>query len=490
MHDQRQALALFFISSAWSLGALARPSMDRALPYCENVDQELRQAQVRMSSEDRSDAVKKLLGDMQHLYAIKGEDNLEAKNFLNRCLKRKAEIYLAHRKEATQDLKSQYEFRMNSGKIFQLVGSHDQAYRYFMEAARQQPSGYQAYWEAYQSWNLDQSEKIRKGLGKNYGHAEKRAFLDQSRELLNPVLKNSQTPLDLKVAALRSRARFYDSIAFSREAFEDWKALQILKKDDIEALGRKAAFELEMQRHEDSLATLKTLIPLVPKNPRARAQRIQALLELRRVEDALIDLRAALRAFPNEAPLLALQVKALVIGGQSENATPSVKKLETMNYAGPELLFYYEKEGLSALSNGDEKRAFALIEKALKMKNDSTVGVEAVKKISLLAQPSESARHHFLKWAAPAIPKGLLGRPELQNLVRWGSQEPRIQMAACQELGSHPQFFDSLESLEACLQIFLAKGRGPQGRALIERALRDPAFEGHKNRLMQWLDKT
>jgi len=234
-----------------------------------------------MTDEKRLYEVKKVYLEMLDLENLSKDLKKFPTAFVENCLAQKAKIFVSHKDNASAKLLRSHAFNFLAGMVYDSVQLPEVSSEFYEKALIDKPKSSETHWKAFEAIMAAQLKKVRRTEAKYYGGDEKSVFVSQIERHLNFIVQSPDSSENLKLKALRSRAKFYDSLAMPGKSYPDWRELSLEDSSDSMALSRMAAYEVESGRWQEAKASLEKLEPLSMKSPQTAILRSQVDLELR-----------------------------------------------------------------------------------------------------------------------------------------------------------------------------------------------------------------
>ena len=445
---------------------------------------------------DRQAVLDQIYIDMKLLEQLRQQRTSVPDNYINNCLAKKAEIFNSHKNNASQALLATFNFNMVAGKIHDLVRLPNVAYEYFNKATRTNDKDPEAHWRAYNAWMNAQALKIKKGEAVNYGQSERAEFVRLSQKHLDAVLKNPASSARLKVAALQTRARFFDDLAMGNEGYRDWSSLHEVDPTNTEALGRLAAFEIEAGRWDIAKKTLTTLARVAPKNPQVREQLVMIDLKKGDPTDALVGANLALKLFKDNEPLKLFKIQALVELGRYQEAydelhDPQIKKSRTAQTLKTEARVF-EALGLEALKKEELKKALDYFNRSLEaVSQNPALRIKASQELHRMHQSSKWREHrendykNIVDYLKPLIGEIEMDSKTIEIQIEAAMETKQLAAAAeaCDSLRKLHRYPSSVDSLIKCHKAYKQSGRAQDGHDYLDKALLEPRFKDQRTQI-------
>lgn len=295
-----------------TLSPLSIPTFaQQFIANCHESASALKQAEGRMSDNDRMRSLGNLYKEIEELEKTRLQKSSTPQRFLSDCLERKSKTVDTHIKMASTNLKNSAGFNLLLGRFYVMEDIRDTAVIYFDRGLKLHPNDLDLLTHAYTNWLEIWKTETAQDLVK---------YKSESARYLDPLMKHPQLPKKSKCVYLANHAEalkryqaFADSlIAYKKileldpnhlgarkelaedalrrksydEALEHYQKLRFEPSLETESLNRIAEIYRTQGRPQEALRLVNGLIKESPRE-RLRVMRAELLFRSDRWDEGL-----------------------------------------------------------------------------------------------------------------------------------------------------------------------------------------------------------
>ncbi len=495
-----------------ALTATADPAADLNLRCGQNDAIRKRLNEASFGAEARLSELRGLGQDLETLRReLTNPASKHARNFLQNCLTKKAELIRLSSKMASDSLRDSYDWLVTMGDIAQGDGNPTDAMKLFERALTKRPGEHDLRRKLAVAWKDRVMTMIRKGEIPKADPKALENLFKQTLDVLRPVLEDADAPPALKAEFHLVKGLILDSMGRYAEAIGAYREAIAFDPKNKLALINVATWAYDRGHWAEARQAYEKLAPL--DRPRESIQ--LRLLELQAREGdwkALLSTAdEALKAVPANAKgrndIAAYRGMGLLKTGDAKAAEKTAKEVlkqdAKQGTARRTMALWHMERGESAAKGGSPGLALVEYDQAFKYDPALTELREAMARLIF-----DIRRDEGLKASDAAVRTDLKRVTELldplvadakrvidsKSLLAHSESAIALQLdaAAAKSCLRYDADYGSLPSAElvmGCARALQAQGQGAKGRELLKKAIDGGRFGGAERKLLETLNR-
>ena len=319
---------------------------------CQNSQTEVINSGKFMAEDVRMANMERILSDLTKVseeLAHPKHDNVTP-SFLDKCRNNKQLSFNALVNNASATSRDQANFQMMVATFIDEQTQHTElnisaAIKSYLSAADKDPRRYEALNRAFELWWESQQSKLAdaaKNVDVSGSKKSSEKLLNQSEMLLressryiDPILKNTSAPRELKARLLARRAVWLSLASRDVEASAEWKKVLEYDPNDPAALHELALYNRTRGLNKEARAYTEKLAGLKPDLLFVQKELLMYQIEDEDYKGALQTVQTAKKAAPTDLSLYSFEAVALVGSGQMDRGVALMKKVVAKNPKEP-----------------------------------------------------------------------------------------------------------------------------------------------------------
>lgn len=322
-----------FITPYLALAAFvcAMPSFaqtDIVQTNCDKADEELQQVSKRLADPERKAYFEQIYSDLFQIDSVKKKPSSGVStSYLNRCADIKRRALFANLENASGAFRSNFDVIIKLAKYYQYFNNPKQALEMYERALKMREDAHNVRMEYFYLWKEQNQKQIARNSEKSLSSSDFKTFFEKFNELLNPILRDTRAPADLRIQAHMERASLYAEASQWAYVIKDFEAVLALDASNLQAREQLVLYNCSRKIVIECRKHLEKYLVFNPTNLASTVQLLALEYDQEDYDAVLSTSFRALKQFPDNLDILAIRGLILAQYGRGDEAQQLIESV-------------------------------------------------------------------------------------------------------------------------------------------------------------------